>query len=202
MAVFGIEIGLTTDEDTVRVIAGSAKGRRLVAPKGLTTRPPLDQIKEALFNILGDRAVGAGVLDLYAGSGSLGIEALSRGATSAVFADSSLAAVRVIRKNLAKTGFTSQASVICGRALSAVKKLAQEGASFNLIFLDPPFKISLIELRRVFEALRAGSLLKEDALIILRLFFKRELSEEPGFSVESTRVYGDSRLVIYKKEER
>lgn len=172
----------------------------MVAPKGLATRPPLDHIKEALFNILGERVTGRRVLDLFAGSGSLGIEALSRGADFGVFVERSPAAVKTVKTNLERTKFTKQAFVMRGYALQALTRGVPPGGPFNLIFLDPPFRISVIELGALFEALRSGSGVAEDALIVLRLSAKRESPVEPGFVAETARVYGDSRLIIYQRE--
>lgn len=184
----------------MRVIAGIAKGHKLKAPRGLRVRPPLDRIKESLFNILGDRVQGARVLDLYAGSGSLGIEALSRGSEAATFVDSNMAAIQAIRENLVKTGLRDEVRVLRDRVTAAVRKLAREGQGFDLIFLDPPFKISLIELNTVFKSL-AGDLVKEKGTVVLRLSTRRVPLEPPGFQVETNRVYGDSRLLIYRKSE-
>jgi 16S rRNA (guanine(966)-N(2))-methyltransferase RsmD len=185
----------------MRVIAGIAKGHKLKAPRGLMVRPPLDRIKESLFDILGGRVEGARVLDLYAGSGSLGIEALSRGSESVTFIDSSLVAIQAIKGNLAKTGLGAQAEVMRDRVTPALKKLAREGRGFDLIFLDPPFKINLIELNAVFESLSTGDLVNEKGTVVLRLSSRRAPLEPPGFQVETNRIYGDSRLLIYRKSE-
>jgi 16S rRNA (guanine(966)-N(2))-methyltransferase RsmD len=185
----------------MRVIAGIAKGHKLKAPRGLRVRPPLDRIKESLFDILGGRVEDARVLDLYAGSGSLGIEALSRGSESATFVDSSLVAIQAIKENLAKTGLGATGEVIRDKVTLALKKLTRKGEGFDLIFLDPPFKISLIELNTVFESLGASDLVKEKGTVVLRLSTRRAPLEPPGFRVETNRVYGDSRLLIYRKSE-
>lgn len=122
----------------LRVIAGAARGRRLRTLPGRTTRPTADRVKEALFNILGD-VTGARVLDLFAGTGGLGIEALSRGAASAVFVDADPRCRRLIRDNLAALDMADRGRVSGGRVPEAVFALAAEGASFDLVLLDPPY---------------------------------------------------------------
>ncbi len=123
----------------MRVIGGAARGRRLAAPPGRGTRPTPDRVREALFNILGHAVRGAAVLDLYAGSGALAIEALSRGARSAVFVESDPAAVSCLRRNLENLGFESQGRIIKGDSLAYVRKMASGSGSFDLIFADPPY---------------------------------------------------------------
>jgi 16S rRNA (guanine966-N2)-methyltransferase len=121
----------------VRVIAGTHRGRRLVAPPGRDTRPTSDRVREALFSILGPLD-GEAVLDLFAGSGALGIEALSRGAGSALLCDTSHAAVQAIRANLAALGLDAQ--VVPGDARRVLRDARSGGAAYDLIFLDPPYR--------------------------------------------------------------
>jgi len=126
----------------LRVIAGKARGTRLSSVEGIATRPVLDRVKESVFSMLAARGAveSAGVLDLYAGSGSLGIEALSRGAARCVFVDSSADSARVIRANLEKAGLGSAAEVVEGSCPAAVRRLAEAGRRFDLVFADPPFR--------------------------------------------------------------
>jgi 16S rRNA (guanine966-N2)-methyltransferase len=121
----------------MRVIAGEFGGRRLQAPRGQDTRPTADRVREALFSALGDVS-GLTVLDLFAGSGALGIEALSRGAESAVFVDSARPAVQAIRANLDALG--SEQEVVARRAESFVRDALQAGHSYDLVFVDPPYR--------------------------------------------------------------
>lgn len=122
-----------------RVIAGQAKGTILKAPPGDTTRPTADRTKEAVFSSLAGRVSGARVLDICAGSGQLGIEALSRGAESLVLIEQSKKACAVIRENLSKTGFSPRAKLLPQDLTSALRKLEAEGLAFDLVFIDPPY---------------------------------------------------------------
>jgi 16S rRNA (guanine(966)-N(2))-methyltransferase RsmD len=121
----------------VRVIAGRFGGRRLSAPRGARTRPTADRVREALFSVLGD-IEGARVLDLFAGSGALGIEALSRGAAEATFVDSAPAALRALRANL--TALEIEAEVRRGDARAFLRSARKAGRQYDLVFLDPPYR--------------------------------------------------------------
>jgi 16S rRNA (guanine966-N2)-methyltransferase len=122
----------------MRVIAGQWGGRRLQAPTGAATRPTSDRVREALFSILGDRVAGARVLDLFAGSGALGIEALSRGASEATFVDSSPAAVKAVQGNLEALG--AEAEVRRADARVFLRGASGAGRHYDLVFLDPPYR--------------------------------------------------------------
>src|ERR671925_144199 len=129
----------------VRVIAGSAKGRRLATSPTLALRPTADRVREALFNILGVRIEGAAILDLFAGSGAVGLEALSRGARQAMFVEVHEPACRLIEKNLWLCGLYAQATVWCDDAPKVLTVLKRRGRTFDLIFLDPPYRSTLAE---------------------------------------------------------
>jgi 16S rRNA (guanine966-N2)-methyltransferase len=122
----------------VRVVAGTHGGRRLVAPPGDGTRPTSDRVREALFSVLGTSVRDARVLDLFAGSGALGIEALSRGARSAVFVDCAPAAIKSIRANLAALGIAAEVHLTPAR--NALRAAARRGEAYDLVFLDPPYR--------------------------------------------------------------
>ena len=183
----------------LRVIAGVAGGRRLVAPKG-EARPTADRVKESLFASLGpERLDGAVVLDLYAGSGALGIEALSRGAASAVFVDKNRRAHDALRTNLAATGFddrahVSQAPVAAFLARSVTGSVA--GAPFDLVFLDPPYDLVTAELTRVLEALERPGLLADAATVVIET--RRDVPPvlPLEWTVGWTRTYGDTLLTV------
>ena len=126
----------------MRVIAGEARGRKLSAPPGLATRPTLARVRESMFSRLSVRVEfdGLRVLDLFAGTGSLGIEALSRGAAHVTFVESARAAITALRRNLAALGFSGRARVLQSDVLRALEKLSEEGAQFDLVLLDPPYR--------------------------------------------------------------
>jgi 16S rRNA (guanine966-N2)-methyltransferase len=136
----------------MRVIAGHHKGRRLVAPRGGATRPTSDRVREALFSILGARVPGATVLDLFAGSGALGIEALSRGAARATFVDEAPAAIQAIRRNL--EGIEG-GEVVRRDARGFLRTASENGRQYDLVFLDPPYRHAATLGRELAEALAA-----------------------------------------------
>ncbi|MCB2147011.1 MAG: 16S rRNA (guanine(966)-N(2))-methyltransferase RsmD [Deltaproteobacteria bacterium] len=129
----------------MRVISGTFKGRRLRAPAGMATRPTADRIKESVFNILGGSLQAKRVLDLFAGTGALGIEALSRGAASAVFVDQAKAALSAIRYNIRELGLEDRTRVIHWNILKNLNCLIPERDAFDLVFMDPPYEINAVE---------------------------------------------------------
>ena len=129
----------------MRIIAGEFRSRKLVFPKSKLTRPMMDRMKESVFNILGETIEGANVLDLFAGSGSLGLEALSRGAKEVVFVENGAWAIKTIRDNLKNLALTKKASVITQEASQALKRLERDGKSFEIIFLDPPYNEGVVK---------------------------------------------------------
>jgi 16S rRNA (guanine966-N2)-methyltransferase len=185
----------------LRVIAGSAKGRRLATLQTLALRPTPDRVREALFNILGTRVDGAAVLDLFAGSGAIGLEALSRGARFAIFVEAHEPACRLIAKNLQRCGLHQQASVWCRDVLSAIPALKIQGQTFDVIFLDPPYQTSLLE--DALQQLGDGRLLRGDGQVIAEHFFKHTLSERYG-RLRRVRVarFGDVALGFYRLEDQ
>lgn len=181
----------------MRVIAGIAKGRKLSAPRGGDIRPTSDRVKEAIFNIISDTVQDAEVLDLFAGTGSLGIEALSRGAIKAYFVDSRLESIKLIKKNLELTGLQDKASVIKADVNKAVDRFIKSGIKFKLIFLDPPYRISVSFLDAILLML-ATHMLNSDGLLILEHSAKSEPRTVEGLEVESTRIYGDTAVTFYR----
>lgn len=171
------------------------------APAGRKVRPTADRVKEALFSVLEDRVKGSRVLDLYAGAGGLGIEAISRGAAKAVMVESSPAALAAIAANLEITGFSERARVIKGRAEAAVRSILEKGSSFDLIFMDPPYKISGSELERIFDSLIKRDLVTSRSLLILESSSRKPPQDFAGFVIKSLRVYGDTSLIFYVKKQ-
>ena len=145
----------------MRIISGTARGLKLQSPEGLDTRPTLDNVKEAIFSMLFLKCRGARVLDLFAGSGALGIEALSRGAQSAVFVDANPKACSVIKANLEKARLSENADVF---GMDAAKYLHREQEGFDIIFLDPPYALGLYD--EVLELIYARKLLTPDGVIV------------------------------------
>jgi len=128
----------------MRVISGTLKGRRLMAPAGMATRPTADRIKESVFNILAGSVQAKRVLDLFAGTGALGIEALSRGAAHAVFVDQAKAALSAIRRNIRDLGLEDHTRVIHWNILNNLNCLKLERDTFDLVFLDPPYETNAV----------------------------------------------------------
>ncbi|MDO5101063.1 MAG: 16S rRNA (guanine(966)-N(2))-methyltransferase RsmD [Eubacteriales bacterium] len=183
----------------MRVIAGSARSIVLQTPKGMQTRPTSDRIKETLFNILQPRLYGAVFADFFAGSGGIGIEALSRGASKAVFVDRDRDSLRCITHNLEKTGLAEQAQVIAGDVTVAMKRL--EGrVCFDIVFIDPPYQAGLEE--KVFDFLGRSSIIDENSLIILEADSRRQTDfcEQYGFNIERTKVYGSNQHIFMRKK--
>lgn len=154
----------------MRIVAGEYKGRRLAAPRGHATRPTADRVREGLFSALAARlgpGLGGGnVLDAYAGSGALGLEALSRGATRATFVDKDGHAVRAMRSNIDSLGVRTRATVIEADVRSIAKRGGVPGAPFSLLFLDPPYRIEQPEVKALIEALARSDGLTEGAIIV------------------------------------
>lgn len=170
----------------MRIIAGTARSRTIEAPKGRDTRPTLDRVRENVFNILQRRVPDARVLDLFAGSGALSLEAVSRGASMAVMVDHDRAAIQVEKRNAAALGFTNRVRVIQAEWRQAVQTLTAEGAAFELVFLDPPY--AMRDLTEVMEALRP--LLAPDALIVIEHEARVTPVTAQGFAMTDSRRYG------------
>ncbi len=174
----------------MRIVAGTCRGARIFAPKGLDTRPTSDRVREATFNLIGP-VDGAAVLDLYAGSGALGLEALSRGAESAVFVDSDRDACRTIGRNLEKLRLTG-AEVACRDVL---RFLASERRRFDLILVDPPYDV--VESVAVRLATYLPAVLAESGLVVLESSSRIE-PELPPLAQRTSRRYGSARVTLFE----
>ncbi len=172
----------------MRVISGMFKGRRLVAPAGLATRPTADRIKESVFNILGGRLHAQQVLDLFAGTGALGIEALSRGATGAVFIDCAKAALTAIRSNIRNLSIGDRSRVIQWNILKNLNCLASSPASVDLVFMDPPYESHAIA--PALDALLGCGTLAPGARIII----EHSVGEPLVFPMDDLRVADQRRF--------
>lgn len=181
----------------MRIIAGRAKGTTLVRVPG-GTRPLSDRAREGLFASLGEAVVAARVLDLYAGTGALGIEALSRGAAHATFVDRASAAIRAVRGNLERTGLAERGTVVQAEALRYLRRRAQ--GPFDLVFLDPPYSVSLKELEAVLSGLGGGWLAGPGSIIALTRPIRGYKPVVPvNWRVARRLVYGDTLVFLYRE---
>lgn len=180
----------------MRVIAGTARGIRLApVPRGI--RPTSDRVRESVFNALGQFFDGGDVLDLYAGTGALGIEALSRGCDRAVFVEKNGRAVAAIRENLRRTGFEGRAEVVRGEVVRALERLREEGRLFRLILLDPPYRIPAAEVENVLTL--SSNLLAPDGRVV---FESGDVSEEITYGKRGDkRRYGGTSVTIFERSE-
>ena len=180
----------------MRVIGGVYRGRRISAPAGFDVRPTSDRLRETLFNIIAPQIEGSRFLDICAGSGAVGIEALSRGASSVTFIDRSRRACAVIESNLATLGVTSNATIINREAVSALKRLARDAAKFDIVFFDPPYASEIYS--QVMRRLAASGLLNPQAIVIT----EHRAKTPPAAEFEGLRVFrevkqGESALTFY-----
>ena len=179
----------------MRVITGSARGRRLKELEGMETRPTTDRVKEGLFNILQCDIAGRRVLDLFAGTGQLGIECLSRGAASAVFVDRRADAVKLVRENLALTGLQDRAGVVQGDSLEYLRAL---GERFDLVFLDPPYKAGLLE--PALEILTGFDILNPHGIIVAEHPADRVMAPpEAPYRIHRSYRYGKIGLTVFRR---
>lgn len=183
----------------MRVVAGKARSLQLMTVPGTDVRPTTDRIKETLFNMITNEVPGSRFLDLFAGSGGIGIEALSRGAEHAVFVDKSRASVQCIRKNLEHVKMSADASVLQADALAAVSQLEQKKQSFDVIFMDPPYDCGLEE--QVLRRLAGSTVVTEDTLIIVEASLATEFNylEECGFAIRKDKIYKTNRHVFIER---
>jgi len=181
----------------MRVITGSARGRRLKALEGTTTRPTSERVKEALFSAIQFEIEGSRVLDLFAGSGQLGIEALSRGAESCVFVELDRANAKALRQSLERFGVSSQGQVMGGDFRQIAPQLIREGKKFDLIFLDPPYAAGLYEDAFAF----SRQLLNPDGMVISEHERGWEIPEPEGLVLTDRRQYGKNTMSFYALEE-
>lgn len=179
----------------MRVITGTAKGRRLETLTGLDTRPTVSKVKEGLFSAIAFEIEGRRVLDLFAGCGQMGIEALSRGAVSCLFVDKSRDAAAVIGRNLRATGLADKATVVCGEALATLNR---QSGPFDLVFLDPPYAAGLLLpcLEALTENVAAGG------IVLCESDRETDLPETVGgLQLQRTYRYGRVLVRLYRKEQ-
>lgn len=188
----------------MRIVGGSAGGRKLLTPRGMGIRPTSDKVKESLFSILAGMPGsldGCTVLDIFAGTGNLGIEALSRGAVSAVFIDSGRESGSIIAKNLELTGFRERGRVIARDFRAALSWLEARTERFGLVFIDPPYRKGLLEI--CLSRLGESPIIDDDAVVVAEYSSK----EEPGSAYGTlrlcdSRIYGDTALAFFIKTKK
>ena len=180
----------------MRVITGKARGVQLKTPEGMQTRPTADRVKEALFSIINFDIPGADVLDLFGGTGQLGIEALSRGAKSAVFVDHSEQACRLIRENLKRTKLEQEGRVIRGDYMDYLSRCREK---YDIILLDPPYAEVFLEnaLKRITEI----DILRSGGIIVAERPLEKDLPWEfPGYTRSKDYKYGKTLITLYRKD--
>ena len=182
----------------MRVISGLKKGHKLIAPKGLDVRPTEDKIKESLFNIIGNINSDSLILDLFAGTGSIGIEFLSRGATGCYFVDISAVSLSAVKDNLIHTGFLDSGIITKKDATKAIIEFNKNGIKYDYIYVDPPFRHEYL-LKNILELISNNSILSPNGTIIIE--HEKELILEDdlyGFVKYKNRNYGSKTLDFYK----
>ena len=181
----------------MRVVAGTARGTVLKTPEGMLTRPTADRVKEAVFSILHFDVQDAVVLDLFGGTGQLGIEALSRGARRAVFVDLQQKACELIKENLRRTRFTQQGTVVRGDYLEYLKRTKEK---FDIILLDPPY--AEIFLENALNCIAEIDILRDNGIIVTERPVGKELPYDfPGYIRSKDYKYGNTLITLYRKEE-
>ena len=187
-------------DDMLRIISGSLKGRSLKTLNGNNTRPTADRVKESLFNIIHSRLPGSTVLDLFAGTGNLGLEAISRGSNIAVFVEKDRKALAVLRDNCKALGCTENTVVMPMDVLRAIKCLQDKGFVFDIVFMDPPYDRDF-ELP-VIMALSESRIVRGDGIIIVEHMTTDDQPDTAGdFTRFDTRRYGNTSISFYRKEQ-
>lgn len=184
----------------MRVISGKSRGKKLVSLEGDNTRPTLDRVKEALFNKIQFNIQDAIVLDLFAGSGALGIETLSRGAKEVVFCDKAPEAIKVIKQNVTNTNNLDKSIIINKDYNEVLEKLSNQNKKFDIVFLDPPYKTNLAvdSLQKII----MSNLLTEDGIIIIEtddINKEKEILKIEGIEIFDKRKYGSVWLIFIRK---
>ncbi len=187
----------------MRISAGSAKGRRIGYKKVFLARgeedelrPTASKVREALFDIIRSRLPGAVFLDLYAGTGGVGIEALSRGASRVVFVESSRSRVKMIERLLSQFKFSERSAVLNLKAYDFIRRTTKEGKRYDIVFLDPPYHSG--ELMEILPLIAGGNILEDGGIVIAEHFFKTKLPDTlNGLKLKKSYKYGDTVLSVY-----
>lgn len=183
----------------MRVISGTARGCNLKAPEGMDTRPTTDRIKETLFNIIAPDLMECRFLDLFSGTGAIGIEALSRGAEKAVFVDYSSESRKIIEYNLSHTKLIEKAKVYTEKVSVIIEKLAKENQKFDIIFMDPPYKKGLAE--ETLNLIKEKNILSQDGYIIVEHETSGELIVPKEFEIFKEKIYKKTTMTFIERME-
>lgn len=178
----------------MRVISGSAKGRKLISPVGQNVRPTLDRVKESIFNMLSVGITDSYVLDLFAGSGALGIEALSRGAKKAVFVDANSDSLKTVRQNIELTHFSDKSECVMRDFMTYLNETSDK---FDFIFLDPPYAADFLE--PALCAIHKRQLLNDGGMVVCELDSSDSYSTFDGFEIYRDKKYGKARILLMKE---
>jgi 16S rRNA (guanine966-N2)-methyltransferase len=184
----------------MRIIGGEFRSRLIEMPKGVDIRPTQDKVRQAVFNVLGNDLTGSNVLELFAGSGAFGIEAISRGAKYVTFVDNNSICIKTIRKNLESLGVEDgKFEIIWANALSILSRLEKEGNSYDLIFMDPPYYKNIA--RKCLSNIDAYDILAPHSLVVIEHFKKDSLALDLSTLVlEKEKQYGDTLISIFRKK--
>ena len=180
----------------MRIIAGEKRGAALFAPRGMDTRPTQDKVKESLFSMIQTEVRGASVLDLFGGSGALALEALSRGADSAMIVDDHREAIHCIQRNTEKLGFEARIDIFAGDWQRALQLAQRQERQFDLVFLDPPYRLPVYE--KACSALAEGNLLRPEAVVVLEMLISLPATPDERFTLWKERTYGETLVRIYR----
>ena len=179
----------------LRISGGAFRGKKISGPEGLEFRPTTGQVKEFIFFLYRREIEDSRILDLFAGSGSLGLEALSRGAREGFFVEKSPRTLHLLNKNFIACGVTGRAHIMAGDVFSVLDRLGKRGESFDLIFADPPFKESLRS--RIVEGVQRNGILAPEGILILEHESRDPDSEQPGLALLRQKKFGHCVVSIY-----
>ncbi|GAA0176939.1 16S rRNA (guanine(966)-N(2))-methyltransferase RsmD [Clostridium sediminicola] len=184
----------------MRVIAGRAKGKKLIPPDGMQTRPTLDRVKENIFNIIQNEVVDAVAVDVFAGTGSLGLESVSRGAKQCYLVDKHPTTFKFLTENIKNLGFEKECTALNMDSYMALKSFGNKQIIFDLIFIDPPYAKDMIPL--AIDLIHDGKILKKDGLIVTKIDTSENLYEgSEWIKLVNHRKYGNTTVCFYRYEE-
>lgn len=177
----------------MRIITGRARGLQLTTPKNMDVRPTADRVKESVFNIIGSKIIGAKVLDLFAGTGNLGLESWSRGAEAITFIDESKESLRLVESNIAKCRAQADCTVIKGNAVNVIDRLYRQGQRFDFAFCDPPYNKGWLD--KIAAALKAAPLFNEGGYLIVERACHEEITLLPReYELVRSEKYGETLI--------